>query len=177
LAAQDSEFIGSRRPLWFGIAAIATGVGLLLLAIWSWQQRPIAAPEAAAASGPVEAPPAGVSNAAESAGVPREEPAAVLEPAPAAPVPAVTPSGIDNVSSAEPAADVAEPPAPVTPGMFVEWPGKGGEQTDAELELLRRQLASLPPEDLEPDGLSSPVDACKLCWSLVYRPLYEPENL
>lgn len=179
LAAQDSEFISGRRPLWSGVAAIAAGVGLLLFAIWLWQQRPIAGPEAAAASGPVDAPPAGVSSAPESAGVQREEPAAVLEPAPAAPVPvpAVTPSGIDNVSSAEPAADVAEPPAPARPGIFVEWPGKGGDQTDAELELLRRQLASLPPEDLEPDGLSSPVDACKLCWSLVYRPLYEPENL
>jgi hypothetical protein len=61
--------------------------------------------------------------------------------------------------------------------MFVEWPGDGGGQSDAEMELLRRQLASLPPEDLEPGGLSSPADACNLCWSLVYRPLYEPENL
>jgi type II secretory pathway predicted ATPase ExeA len=182
LAARDSEFMGNRRPLWFGIAAIAGGVALLMLAIWSWQQRSVVAPEAATASDTVDAPPAALIGAPAS-DVQAEESAAaaatVVEQARGAPGPAGTPSAIDNVSPAEPApaAEPVEPPAAPVAGMFVELPGDGGDQTDIELQMLRRQLASLPPEDLEPDGLSSPAGACKLCWSLVYRPLYEPENL
>lgn len=43
--------------------------------------------------------------------------------------------------------------------------------------LMQKQLAAVPPEDVMPQGMSSAGDACKLCWSIVYRPLIKPENL
>jgi type II secretory pathway predicted ATPase ExeA len=194
LAAQDSEFIGSRRTLWFGVAAIAAGLALLAIVLWSWQQRSTVAPEAtpAAAVGdpaPAEAieesPPAADD---EKTAEPAPDVAGALPAAPPPASPAVEPGpDIDNVSAAPPGeaaggAPEVMPPAgsagAAPPVAYVELSGDSPSgQSEAESELLRGQLVSLPPEDLEPGGPSSPENACKLCWSLVYRPLYKPENL
>jgi type II secretory pathway predicted ATPase ExeA len=49
--------------------------------------------------------------------------------------------------------------------------------TDQELTLLRRQLKSLPPEEAVSTDSASAGDDCKLCWSIIYRPLLESGNL
>lgn len=49
--------------------------------------------------------------------------------------------------------------------------------SEQELVILQRQLEWLPPEAAFQPGSSSPDDACKLCWSIVYRPLINPESL
>jgi hypothetical protein len=196
LAAQDSEFIGSRRMLWLGVGAIAAGLALLALVLWTWQQRSAVAPEAAPAAAVGEPAPAAAEAIPETPTAADDraiaEPAAdVTGAAPAAP-PEASPavesvSDIDNVSVAPPGEAAAGAPAAMPsaapegatpPVAYVELTADSlSGQSEAESELLRRQLASLPPEDLDPGGPSSPEDACRLCWSLVYRPLYEPENL
>lgn len=47
----------------------------------------------------------------------------------------------------------------------------------AESALLQRQLAASPPEDIVLEGTSPASDACEVCWSIIYRPLVNPENL
>ena len=44
-------------------------------------------------------------------------------------------------------------------------------------ERLRRQLKDLPPEVALYQDSAQFSDICKLCWSILYRPLMEPENL
>jgi type II secretory pathway predicted ATPase ExeA len=186
-AARDSEFIGSRRQLWFGTAAIVGGIGLLALALWSWQQRPLPAAEPAGAisaapvteTAPGAAPVVPEKTAVDSpphAGVTEDtetEPALAAQPGPPAPE---TPVAIDNESAAETATVVVPEPQPVAANP--ELPAAAAEGlSDAETQLLRRQLVSLPPEDLAPGSPATPEAACQLCWTLVYRPLYEPENL
>ena len=46
-----------------------------------------------------------------------------------------------------------------------------------DADLLQRQLAAIPPEEAIPEGLSPAGDECSLCWSIIYRPLVNPENL
>jgi len=51
------------------------------------------------------------------------------------------------------------------------------QYTDGELQMMREQLQRLPPEvafHLKPLADS---DACKLCWSIIYRPLSKADNL
>ena len=53
----------------------------------------------------------------------------------------------------------------------------GPGDTGTELQILREQLKRLPPEvafQLKP---SSDGDACKLCWSIIYRPLIKHGKL
>lgn len=62
-------------------------------------------------------------------------------------------------------------------GIF--GPGEMGIEpfTDSELQMLRAQLERLPPEvafHLKP---SSENNACKHCWSIIYRPLIKAEKL
>ena len=44
-------------------------------------------------------------------------------------------------------------------------------------ERLRQQLKDLPPEVALYQDAAQFSDICKLCWSILYRPLMEPENL
>ena len=46
-----------------------------------------------------------------------------------------------------------------------------------ESERLRRQLKDLPPEVALYQDSAQFSDICKLCWSILYRPVTEPENL
>ncbi len=46
-----------------------------------------------------------------------------------------------------------------------------------ESALLRHQLKELPPEVALYQDSSQFSDICKLCWSILYRPLVKPENL
>jgi type II secretory pathway predicted ATPase ExeA len=46
-----------------------------------------------------------------------------------------------------------------------------------ESALLRKQLKELPPEVALYQDSSQFSDICKLCWSILYRPVTEPENL
>jgi MSHA biogenesis protein MshM len=46
-----------------------------------------------------------------------------------------------------------------------------------ESTWLREQIAAFPPESLYPDPPSSADDVCRVCWSIVYRPLLDPEGL
>ncbi|MFQ5659979.1 MAG: ExeA family protein [Gammaproteobacteria bacterium] len=49
--------------------------------------------------------------------------------------------------------------------------------TRKEQLVLQRQLRDLPPEAAYRFGLSPAGDRCKLCWSLIYRPLRDHEKL
>lgn len=49
--------------------------------------------------------------------------------------------------------------------------------TDRESESLRRQLKQLPPEVALYSDSSQFSDICRLCSSILYRPLRQPENL
>jgi hypothetical protein len=49
--------------------------------------------------------------------------------------------------------------------------------TPREEEDLRRQLEAHPPEVALFSDHPAPADICRLCWSIVYRPLTDPENL
>jgi len=46
-----------------------------------------------------------------------------------------------------------------------------------ESAILRRQLKVLPPEVALYQESTQFSDICKLCWSILYRPVTEPENL
>ena len=46
-----------------------------------------------------------------------------------------------------------------------------------EAAKLRKQLKDLPPEVALYQDSAQYSDICKLCWSILYRPLTEPENL
>lgn len=46
-----------------------------------------------------------------------------------------------------------------------------------EAATLRRQLKELPPEVALYQDSAQFSDICKLCWSILYRPVTEPENL
>ncbi|MFT5132229.1 MAG: MSHA biogenesis protein MshM [Gammaproteobacteria bacterium] len=46
-----------------------------------------------------------------------------------------------------------------------------------ESALLRKQLRDLPPEVALYQDSAQFSDICKLCWSILYRPITEPENL
>jgi len=46
-----------------------------------------------------------------------------------------------------------------------------------ESALLRHQLKELPPEVALYQDSAQFSDICKLCWSILYRPLVQPENL
>jgi type II secretory pathway predicted ATPase ExeA len=49
--------------------------------------------------------------------------------------------------------------------------------TDQELTILQRQLEFLPPEAaLLPDAFTTATE-CKLCWSIIYRPVIDNGNL
>lgn len=49
--------------------------------------------------------------------------------------------------------------------------------TDQEQVLLRRQLQQLPPEEAVTQEAAGGTDQCKLCWSIIYRPLIRSGNL
>ena len=49
--------------------------------------------------------------------------------------------------------------------------------TDLELQLLHEQLEKLPPEVSYQDNMSQTSDTCRLCWSIIYRPLTRPRRL
>jgi len=49
--------------------------------------------------------------------------------------------------------------------------------TDQEQVLLRRQLQQLPPEEAVTQEASGAIGECKLCWSIIYRPLIRSGNL
>ena len=49
--------------------------------------------------------------------------------------------------------------------------------TESELNLLQRQLEVLPPEVALLHKSSPSGDICRVCWSVIYRPLQNPENL
>jgi type II secretory pathway predicted ATPase ExeA len=49
--------------------------------------------------------------------------------------------------------------------------------SDQESALLRKQLKELPPEVALYDDSSQFSDICRLCSSILYRPLRQPENL
>ena len=49
--------------------------------------------------------------------------------------------------------------------------------TEKDLQLLRKQLRKLPPEVAFQGKPPAASDACKLCWSIIYRPLIKAGNL
>ena len=49
--------------------------------------------------------------------------------------------------------------------------------SEQESESLRRQLKELPPEVALYSDSSQFSDICRLCSSILYRPLKQPENL
>ena len=49
--------------------------------------------------------------------------------------------------------------------------------TDQERIILNRQLKNLPPEEAVSQDAAFIGDECKLCWSIIYRPLVKSENL
>ena len=49
--------------------------------------------------------------------------------------------------------------------------------TSEESAKLRKQLKELPPEVALYQDSAQFSDICKLCWSILYRPLTDPENL
>lgn len=49
--------------------------------------------------------------------------------------------------------------------------------TPEEAEDLRRQLEAHPPEVAVLADKTPAADICRVCWSIVYRPLSKPENL
>lgn len=49
--------------------------------------------------------------------------------------------------------------------------------SNQESESLRKQLRDLPPEVALYQDSSQFSDICKLCWSILYRPVADPENL
>jgi type II secretory pathway predicted ATPase ExeA len=49
--------------------------------------------------------------------------------------------------------------------------------TDQEEALLRRQLEKLPPEEAVSLQATGGKNECKLCWSIIYRPLFRSGNL
>ena len=73
-------------------------------------------------------------------------------------------------------------PGPVSQLMGLDGifgPGDMGTEpaTDREIQILREQLRKLPPEVAFQGKLPSDNDACKLCWSIIYRPLIKAGNL
>ena len=183
-AAADSEFVPAlyryRRAALAGAVAAAIAVTVIIWAVL----RP-AAPEPDIAATPAPAQ------------LPLAEPAA---PVAAAPVPAPTENSIPAVEAPESApageTEIPEPlsPAEESPPVTAENPTTDSglmdlstvlelpermdpRLTPEESEILQRQLVALPPEDAAPGHLSSEGDACKLCWSIIYRPLAKPENL
>lgn len=47
----------------------------------------------------------------------------------------------------------------------------------AQSEALRRDLIAHPPEVALTAGKVAPAEICRMCWSIVYRPVAAPENL
>lgn len=81
-------------------------------------------------------------------------------------------AGADAASDTDPGAQLMG-----MEGIF--GPGEMGTEqfTDSELQMLRAQLERLPPEvafHLKP---SSDSNACKRCWSIIYRPLIKSKKL
>lgn len=58
-------------------------------------------------------------------------------------------------------------------------PGDMGTEkyTDSDLQNLRDQLEKLPPEVAFHGKLPPDEDTCKVCWSIIYRPLVKAGNL
>ena len=78
------------------------------------------------------------------------------------------------------APDKASGPAAKLMGLEgIFGPGDMGTEkyTDQELQILREQLQRLPPAVAFQGKMPADSDACKLCWSIIYRPLVKAGNL
>ena len=53
----------------------------------------------------------------------------------------------------------------------------GSRLSSEELMILERQLRELPPEVAMQSEPGAEEEVCKLCSSIIYRPLIDPENL
>ena len=62
-------------------------------------------------------------------------------------------------------------------GVFRLQDAGDARLTDQEQILLRRQLQQLPPEEAVTLEASGTIGECKLCWSIIYRPLIHSGNL
>ena len=106
--------------------------------------------------------------------------AATAAPAPASPVRALSAAG--ELTNPDVASGV--PPTGMPRGKILGINAVYGAQdvgdsrlSPAESALLQKQMAVAPPEDVMPEDMSSVSYACQLCWSIIYRPLVNPENL
>lgn len=62
--------------------------------------------------------------------------------------------------------------------MLFELQDLGDERLSSqEAQSLRQQLKDLPPEVALYQDSAQFSDICKLCWSILYRPVSDPENL
>jgi cytoskeletal protein RodZ len=197
-AARDSEFGAMARTLWQPLL-----LGMMLLAmcaagyLW-WRAHSPLTRAVAAAPAPrslsdarppavAAAKPRAISKAAEAAtpGVTKAPPETATPPVKAAkPAPAsASPSG--QVGNDQATAET--PGAVATPGQATSLIGLtpmyqiqdvgDSRLTPAEAEELRRQLHARPPEVAVLADKVAPADICRVCWSIVYRPLNRPENL
>jgi MSHA biogenesis protein MshM len=202
-AAKDSEFVSDARRWWLRpawlMAAIAAVVILAAL-LWTLVWPPaagvarVAPPQSPAtadtAAGGERVPAAAERNAEPDAG----SAAGTAAPAPAAPV---TRAGEEDVSSEKsPGASTTAAPAtaaaPRREHNGQSSTGAGSAPAGAVIELgtvdgsslspdesrrLRRELERYPPESALLSGFPRENGACRLCYSLIYRPLSHPENL
>ncbi|MBI2994653.1 MAG: AAA family ATPase [Gammaproteobacteria bacterium] len=198
-AASDSEFASGRHyvfPTLIGALVLTLAVGIL----WWINRTPPKEPVAALTPTPsasVEARPAPGAVVTERAA---EEPATIPSPVPDAAVAANPESPVLQHGSASERSEAFQPqdtpvlPAPET--AVTEQASPAGEVqllgmnavfrvqdfgdsrlSPEESDLLQKQLAAVPPEEAIPEGLSPTGDVCRLCWSIIYRPLKSPENL
>jgi type II secretory pathway predicted ATPase ExeA len=62
-------------------------------------------------------------------------------------------------------------------GIFTPTEMGDNRYTDEELQILRAQLEQYPPEVAYDIKQLADVDACDLCWSIIYRPLIREGKL
>ena len=62
-------------------------------------------------------------------------------------------------------------------GVFQLQDGGDSRLTDQEWTLLQQQLKALPPEEAVSRESEDFSGECKLCWTIIYRPLIESGNL
>lgn len=192
-AAADSEFVPAWYRLWKPAAAVACLTVAAIAGLW-WITSP-RPPEPAVAALPVAAESARIVQAV-SAAAPgsndSEDPARgglagavenlAAEPdAGSGPGPwsgAAPPGAAPALPAAATGSTLAPEEQLMDLGAILDFQEVGDTRlSPEELAILWRQLQALPPEDVPRLRPSSAGDACKLCWSIIYRPLINPENL
>jgi len=200
-AAKDSEFISAarrwwRRPVWLMAAVVA--VVILAALLWSLSWSPSAgvaggtslqrAPAADTALVGGRPPASTDRNAVPADTATATGPVAEAPAASATPAREVDATGQVSPKTAAPA--TAEAAVQEAAGPSVAGPGsapagavielgtvEGSSLTPDESRRLRRELDKYPPESALLSGFSHETGPCRHCYSLIYRPLTQPENL